>query len=153
MDTELIYILFDVYRYVTKEADPDNRWSGEDTDANVSFKSVHRHMPKNTSSYEEMYPCFPMEYDKTYFVVWAEFSTGDSFSNSGGHYEVIDVFLDESLAEKCAHNAEHEMKEENWLKFYTYERQNGEVIRQSCPWAGYFNSLDDVRVESFRLEY
>lgn len=153
---QLVYVIFDVHTYVTRERNPDDEWSAESTDANVSFRGVKKTEPRNTYNYESLTPPIELEYDKTYFIVWAKYSTGDSFGRYGGKYEAIDIFTDEKMAEACRHQAIHdESCKDKWgyIHSYKYTRQNGEVIKQSRPWSGYFENLDDVYIESFRLEY
>lgn len=73
-----------------------------------------------------------LAHGQTVFLVWAKYSTGDSFGHDGGQYELLEVHTDANTAHL---RAEHFSK----------------VTDYSVPWTGYFEHLDYVTVDSFVL--
>ena len=66
------------------------------------------------------------------YLVWAEYTSGNSFGSDGGNYELLEVLT----------NAGEAFKRKDF-----YERDNV----SSYPWCGYFESLDGVSVTTLRL--
>jgi len=66
------------------------------------------------------------------FLVWAEYTTGDSFGSDGGNYELLQVFTDADSAVASR-------------MFYEND------TRSYHPWQGYFESLDGIFVETMIL--
>lgn len=78
-------------------------------------------------------------------VLYIRYSTGDSFGQSTGNGEVMYIFSDINAAFE-AKDALSRQEQEFSVKFLDDERN---VISMSNPAAGYFESLDDVIIESF----
>lgn len=70
------------------------------------------------------------------YLVWAQYSTGDSFGRDGGQYTLLDVALTREEAEVAK-------------KFYDEATHDGSYGAKApyLPWFGYFESLDFVRVD------
>jgi hypothetical protein len=81
------------------------------------------------------------------YVVWAEYSGGNSFGSGDRNYtDVIHIFKDQDLAWNAHRILESPVGEEykNWtIKF---KSDSGKEISYCRPWLGYFESLDDVHV-------
>ena len=65
-------------------------------------------------------------------LVWAEYTTSDSFGSDGGNYELLEVFT----------NVEEAFKQKDF-----YEGVNDDRY----PWCGYFERLDGVHVTTLRV--
>lgn len=136
-----IEINFDRYEYVTREANPECSWDRGDTAA-----VVHIHGIKIADRYHDIDVPFDIESGVVYYLVWANYKTGDSFGHSDNSVEFIDLFKAEKLAEECASIARAAKGYS-----YTFKRENGRDCIQSAPWKGYFESLNDIHIEAVQL--
>lgn len=78
----------------------------------------------------------------TVWVLWVEYSTGDSFGSDSGRGEVMWVFVDEDVA----NNAADQCRIAADSTSLTFQDEDGEVIHLSNPAHGYFERLTDVHV-------
>lgn len=92
------------------------------------------------------------------YLVWVEYSTGDSFGRSDrGRVESVALFknVEDAMALKAAMdkhkwNIYWGTKEE--VKDFSFTASDGQVIEYKnnyAPWTGYFESLNDVNVSQF----
>lgn len=126
------YLKFDVQvdTHVTRAADPDDKWDNDSTDGTVTVSSCTL---IDADEYGSL-PCsFPVKVGDTIYLVWAQYSTGDSFGSYGAQYELCAVFDNPSDAEKEKDRLEN-------------------TSDYSVPWTGYFESLDSLNVESFVVQ-
>lgn len=88
-----------------------------------------------------------MDSGSTAHVVTMHYSTGDSFGRSDGRGEVLWVFdnIDDAVA---ARKALEEQREKFSVEF---KDGSGKVIKMSNPGAGYFESVNDISVETFTV--
>jgi hypothetical protein len=121
------YIKFDVAenRYSTGGYDPKDSWSRDSTDANPQVSSAQR---VGEDNHDVLGIEADIQIGQVVYLVWAQYSTGDSFGNDGGQYELLEVCLTREAAED---RKEH------------YEG----VTDFSVPWSGYFEHLDFVKVQ------
>jgi hypothetical protein len=95
--------------------------------------------------------------DKVY-IVWTEYSTGDSFGNDGGQREVVAAFVDEERAKKCALDCTNFAEKETsayWddSRYSLHvELDNGTTYKFHVPWLGYFERLEEVHVSEMIIE-
>lgn len=89
------------------------------------------------------------------YVVWAEWSTGDSFGHSeNSESEAFAVFADSYSAEQFSkYLQEYTVDEkERWGEPWTvyYEAPDGQKIHHSkiLPWDGFFESLTEVHIDA-----
>ena len=81
------------------------------------------------------------------YVVWVEYSSGDSFGHSEGNYEIIAVLKDFNEAENLAKAIRaHEDSEE--YEFLWTSSDGQQVFYGFAPWSGYFEHISDIHVES-----
>lgn len=135
-DVMYAFIDFRCTTEVTRERDPNDRWSGEDTSSDWSIPDTF----KITS--EERYGAEPLKFEpkkgKDYFVVYAIWSTGDSFSRSHrANCECFGVYETYEEAEK----REAELKNPEPKK-HDFSPKSGWL-----PWYGYFESLDETGIK------
>jgi len=71
---------------------------------------------------------------QTVYIVLARYSTGDSFGNSEGHGCIVGIYKNEKDAQAIIDSVSDE----------TYY----EKVEKYPPWKGYFESLQDIFVES-----
>jgi hypothetical protein len=135
------------YTDVTRDSDPDDRWDADDTSTSWSLRGI---MLSDVDGQHALPADFPVEIGDTVYVVYAIYSTGDSFHCADGEYlEVISFHKDRARANRnmAAANGPHASRHEMTIEF-----ENGKKITRHCPWDGYFESLDRVDVESFVVQ-
>lgn len=119
--------------------DPDDEWSRDSYDGSVSI--VGAKIVKK-DEYDVLSAKHEFSVGDVCYLVWAQYSTGDTFGRDGGQYELLEVLSTRGDAEK--------QKE-------IYENltdRRSDVVGQAIgyvPWLGYFESLDFVRIEELVL--
>lgn len=180
----LFKVEYESYCEVTRESDPDDQYSGEDTSTSHwvnGLKVVNDNTFDVGGSFSE---AELKKADNKVYMVNVIYSTGDSFSsNSGSGIEFVECFLTLEKAEKLVALIENHyslvnksngkdeymkfLKNEGLLEkieahkdynpeyfnsFYAlplyYLDEQDELKMISVPWGGYFESIDNVSVES-----
>ena len=136
-----IKINYDRCEYVTRKAYPEDDWDRGDTAAHISIHSI-----EVADRYHDIDVPFDVEPEVVYYLVWANYNTGDSFGHDDNRVEFIDLFKTEKLAEECA-----DIARASGGYNYIFTRENGRRCTQSIPWNGYFESLNDINVEAVTL--
>ena len=79
------------------------------------------------------------------FLVWAEWSTGDSFGRAyGGEVEALGLFRDEIFAEKFKNYLEKLGEDDS----YEFKSDDGQEFKnEHIGWAGYFDCLDEIHID------
>lgn len=147
---------------VTYEANPDDEWSRDSTTSSHSVDGISL-----ASEYPDVTACFPVKDGDTIYLLYAVYSTGDSFGHDeNSSIAYIDVFKTYEKAEKAAkdirmhanwfkgvHGFVVPSKEEKKKYASDYQvdikRENGKTMDVFAGWNGYFESLSYVQVESF----
>lgn len=121
-------------------------WSEEYTNFFKSIKLTSDH-PDVTSSLDIN------KYDDV-FVLWAEWSTGDSFGNSSrGCTETLGVFKSKRCAEELRDaltKFSPNVNSSDWSGKYSFKSETSDGQKFSIgyvPWCGYFESLDALNIE------
>jgi hypothetical protein len=118
--------------------DENSDWPNYET-VYYGFKmyGVFKNLPK--CSYRSALFDSELEPGNKAYVVVVRYSDGDTFSSSSGHAHIAGVFSSLKEAEKL----KKEIKD-----------QDEELPRQydNNPWTGYFNSLEEVRIERIEVE-
>lgn len=144
------YLRLDVSsrRVVTRERDPDDEWSGEDTSTSWTVEGITL---LDKDEYNALPADFPVEVGDTVYVVYAVYSTGDSFSHDeNGEFETVCFFKTREKAHAAARAVSQRTAGESYQM--TFETESGAKISRYCPWDGYFERLSYVEVESFEVE-
>lgn len=135
------------YTEVTREADPDDSWGADDTSTSWSVDGVSL---SDKDGQHALPADFPVEVGDTVYVVYAVYSTGDSFHRADGEYlEVLSFHKNSAIAYKNKESADGPRKDRHEM---TIEFDNGKKIKRYCPWDGYFESLNYVSVESCTVQ-
>lgn len=132
--------------YVTRPRDPDDRWDNDSTEALIYIHSITE---VKKADYKDVDVSFSVEHGKDYYVLWADYDTGDSFGRYCNQLELIDVFQTYAAADKARKELE-ELGEECYSREYT--RDDGAIISIHIPWAGYFESLNSINIDSVKLK-
>lgn len=126
-----MFIKFEVddYRWVTHEADTEDKWDRGSTDADVSICSATV-VPKD--GYDTLAAPEGIKEGDMIFLVWARYGTGDSFGSDGGQYELLEV---------CKSAEDAQDRKQHYLSVKDF----------SVPWSGYFEWLQEINIEEFKI--
>ena len=139
------------YEYVTDPADPNDEWSCDSThcDTDVSHLSeVKKHGD---------FIFTPNKIQDEYFLVYATYSTGDTFHNEGGLFQPIAIYSELSPALKTKDYLEKwtEKNKDSYSYSAVIQLEDGEGgfkdFKFSVPWMGYFESLEGIEVKKLLL--
>lgn len=150
------------HTHVTRESDPDDRWSGEDTSTDWYIRSI-----QGSNKDVELPARFELQEGKTYYLVYGIYSTGDSFSRQDrGCIEYVDIYKSAKSAQKAVAQLQThydlakgwkwgDSKEKKPAKFNEFSVDivggDGKNFTFSVPWTGYFECLDSLDVHAFVL--
>lgn len=132
---------------VTRQGDKDDEWDHDDTSTDWWFKSAH--LTKNQEDYSDaIYPGF-LEAGDVVHIVWAVWSTGDSFGRSEhGQMEVISVHKDPVVALNNRKSLE-DCQNHGPVNIY---QDDGSVYQYYVGWNEYFESLSYVQVQTAMVQ-
>lgn len=88
------------------------------------------------------------------YIVWAEWSSGDSFGRSdSGQSEVVHIFKDADLAFECLEILKkNQSKHDPYLgREVSFKTDSGKEINYYRPWFGYFESLSGIHLETSKV--
>jgi hypothetical protein len=111
--------------------DPDDRWTRDSFSGVTTIQSakiVDRDEFNTIPSKDDF-----VIGDKAH-IVYAQYTTGDSFGSDGGNYELLGAFKSKDDANKC---------EQHYRSLSSDD--------YSVPWNGYFESLDSIDIVSIEL--
>lgn len=98
---------------------------------------------------------FEIEPGVQYYLLYAVYETGDSFGRDGGNTEWIGLYRDYDLAEEQARKIEahangYDRRGSGGVDAYSVKivSDGGKEYQLHTPWNGYFERLEDLRVES-----
>lgn len=120
--------------------EPYGDWS-----ASYVFNVKGLSLNKPRTDYEKFNTCFDVKEGDTVYVLYMIYAEGNSFGGSSGNGEVLWVFKDLDVA-KEAKKALEDQGESFSVVFYN---ELGEKATMSNPGAGYFESVEDIQLESF----
>lgn len=122
----------------TSEADPNDSWDRPDTvfDLEEVYVELAPEGAQHVGMFDEHFEVDGVGPGDTVHVVYAAYSTGDTFGNDDGQITFMDIFTDEAKAERLA-AALREVKDYD-LSF--------EGTDYYIPFNGYFESLEGVKV-------
>lgn len=116
--------------------DPDDEWSRDSYDGEASVVSAQL---AKVDGYDTLGTEHNFNVGDVCYLVWAQYSTGDTFGRDGGKYELLEVWPTREKAEERKKFYE-ELTDERSLDV-------GQAIGY-VPWLGYFESLDYVEVKA-----
>ncbi|WEM34355.1 hypothetical protein [Xanthomonas phage X1] len=134
-----VRIDYDEHRYVTRAGSPDDRWDRDDTAADISINGIEI---VSEAGYRDLSVPFDVDINKSYILLWADYNTGDSFGHDRNYVEFIDLFETIERAQ-----AARKALEEGTSYTRSYVREDGTGVSTSIPWAGYFESLNELRLD------
>jgi len=156
MNQDVFGLSLDIHEYggVSRESDPNDEWSGEDTWTSYDVNGIRYISPTETKVVADLVRNGTPRWGEVYHVVTLTYSTGDSFSSHSGYRCLpIAAYDTEAAAEDCRRILEADGSEYNFKDNHVLipNPDGGEPISIYRAWAGYFESIDDVTVRSFAL--
>ena len=113
-------------------------WSASSTWKDPKFIEKDNTCPDVTSDYN-------FAEGTTAFLVWAIWTTGDSFGeHAGGNAEAIWLFETIDAARELE-NKLRKVPDMEPIKYTSLDKQKIH-IRYGLPWSGYFEHLDEIRI-------
>lgn len=149
---------FNSYSQSTGGYDPDDSWSRDSTSTSWTAPNVCRILndekPRGYIGYEIDEVPDTVKRGDTIYMVWVQWSSGDSFGHDdGAHHEVIGFYQTAELAEQARKAIDDDSQ-----TGYSFE-DGGNRVRvplfdgsdtreqYTGSWKGYFESLDHVDVQ------
>lgn len=146
---QYLHLLAESQTAVTRDRDPGDRWSGEDTSRSWTVTGIAL---SDKDGCDALPADFPVALGDTVYAVYAVYSTGDSFSrNKGANLEVVAFYKTAEKAHTAAAAISKRKRDREQDFKMSVELGSGGVVKLYCQWDGYFESLDYVRVESFAV--
>lgn len=147
---------FDCYSHSTGGYDPEDSWSRDSTSTTWSAPTSCK-IVTDTARYGSEYDEVPdtVKPGDTIYMVWVQWSSGDSFGqDDGANHEVIGFYQTAELAEQARKAVDDECR-----TGYSFEQGGNRVLvplfdgsgtreQYTGSWKGYFESLDHVDVQA-----
>lgn len=143
---------------VTREANPEDSWDGEDLDTSWT---ITPNISESDETSPDIVVPFKLDLDKNYYIVHVIYSTGDSFHHHSGYQcDFIELFQNKEKAETLV----KAIKEQNY-DYYSnkrdfgenayilpYKDEKGNEKTLYCKWNGYFESIDVCEALTVNLQ-
>ena len=153
-----IKFLDDFYIETIREKDPCDEWDADDTCEYHhirGFKIIDKDKYSNYSNLSVEYEINP---EKSYYLLYVIYDTGDSFHREEGKICFINLYENKEIAEMCAKIIYDNYKD--WQERDNIDdKYNVTIFSNSgeknftffCPWKVYFESLSNVEITSIRV--
>jgi hypothetical protein len=161
--TTKIQVVDEYYTTATREADEDDSWDRGNTDTTHYIKGMEIVTAPNQSVDLEV--PFKIVPDKSYYLIYALYTTGDTFGSDTGNIEYIGLYktykecqVNETRIYAHQRGPDPTIKVKSKAKKDKYSEYSVELISPSgqpymvgCPWNGYFNGLESIVIEGVYL--
>ena len=133
----------------TSEVDPDDRWSRAST---ATSWTVHGVRLVEQDGHQSLPVDFPVQVGDVVHVLYAVYSTGDTFGHDDGYsLEFLSVHKNYEVAQRNLASVEGRSRANSQYTM-TLEFDSGGKVERHCPWDGFLESLDYVRLETFVVQ-
>jgi len=142
----------DTYSTVTHPADPDDEWDRDSTSTSHSIQGFYA-APEESTRYSDLWVPYEPEFSVDYYLLYAVYSTGDSFGHDDGQgIEYIGLYTENELdvARENQKKIEEHARNKDGDFHVELKTPGGMMFQQHTPWVGYFESLDYTDIESVR---
>jgi hypothetical protein len=144
------------YTEITREADPDEQWDSDDLHTEWIIESK---ITESNDTFPDIVVPFKLDLDKTYYLVYVIYNTGDSFHHHSGYgCCFVEIFKDKDKAEDLSKKIKEQNKEYNSKRdlgknaySLSYKDELGNDKKISCEWNGYFESIQSCEVKEMHL--
>lgn len=159
---------------VSRYADPDSDYDRDDTWQEHYIESISQ---ADENQFYDLTVEFDLDPKCEYYLLYAIYSTGDSFGHDEGRIEFVGLYensyaANENMRRIEAHYETYRQLNDRWYhsskqmsktelknlekNFDSYSvtliANDGREYKVSVPWTGYFESLTDVRVETVLVD-
>ncbi len=142
-------IVDDAYSNDTSEPDTDDSWDRANTHTShniVGFRAA----PESDGKYYDIEIPYAPLFEERYYLLYAVYSTGDSFGHDeGSSIEYIGFYKPSQLgiAQENERKLNDFTRDRNHGKYSVkLKSPEGKIYDQSVPWVGYFESLDHMDI-------
>ena len=144
-----VQIIDEAYRQETSTPDPDDRWDRASTSTDHTITGFHA-APETDEKYYDLVIPYEPQYDEEYFLLYAVYSTGDSFGHDeGAGIEYIGFYRKNQLDIAQENQRKIEGQDLDSDKYsLKLNSPAAKEFDQHAPWIGYFESLDIVEIVS-----
>lgn len=142
-DVSYVNITDEVDTWVTVESDGQMYGQGECTAQSHTITGLQLAEGK----YGDIGVPFKVVEGETYYLLWASYNTGDSFSHQEGLVCFIDLFQSKEVAEENAKRCTAKLEEYS----VCIKLDDGREYKMHAPWEGYFESLNFIEVLPLKL--
>lgn len=142
-----IRVVYDSYRYVTREENPDDSWSRDNTDADYTIRAV-----SESGNYFDLVADFELDASRSYHLLYMIYDTGDSFGTDGGQIEFIMLYQDLNVAHTNRQRLVDHYESPGDSHTVALVSDSGEECQIGVPYMGYFETLRDVEVKTVVVE-
>jgi len=141
----MTHLRIDVNReeYYTAEPNPRDSWDNGCSAASIEINGMY---VMHDSQYRDITVDFDVVRGRNYYLLWADYCTGDSFGTYDNCFEAIDVFETWEAADAARQALLNTEGRYNGC----YTRENGKQVSMSLPWVGYFEHLNDLNIQKVR---
>jgi hypothetical protein len=137
-----IAVSAEVETWDSRAADPDDSWDRGDTSGRVTNVLAFPDKGPSYSYGDSIARDLDVKFGDTVYAVVADYESGDTFGRSGGHAQVLDVFLTEAEAAALVEAAKDVPKGDEMGRYgFTHNE-----VDYHRSWVGYFESLNDLDV-------
>lgn len=143
-----IFIPYRRHEHTTRERDETDSWDRGDSAASIYMGNA---IFTSDDSYKDgQWIEVPISFvpGRKYFLLWADYNTGDSFGTSHNQIEIIDIFRYRREADRWRLHLLRDSSRHS----ETYRRADGSPSSLYKPWSGYFESLNDLNIEEVTFE-
>lgn len=139
----------DSYTTVTRERDSDDCWDRDSTSTHWTIEGLKL---VEQEGYKTATVPFKPQKGKVYHLLYAVYSTGDSFGHDEGRcFEVIGVYRNHKVAEDNEKVLRFKPEPGHEFEAVDLKTEGLGIHKYSRPWMGYFESLDILEVRSLIL--
>lgn len=146
MNGAKIIVIDDCYEYTTRHGTGD--WDNDDT---YQHHNINGFAVVEDGYYHFQCAIEDIDWEKTYYLVYVNYDTGDSFGHYAGRAYFVDLFESKELAFVLAEAIEENAKDYEGKSDWTLMYKVDDGTERECytsPWLGYFESLNQVYVKS-----
>lgn len=134
----------DYSSYTDQTRDPydDDEWDRGDTETIIS--TINNFKIVNDTDYNDGIIIFEPEYNRSYFLLYVVYGTGDSFGSNSGQIWFVDLYENMEIAQANLRIIKNHGEDFSITLLSEYEGDKVTKYQTSAPWVGYFEWLQDV---------
>lgn len=128
--------------------DPEYRWSRDSTHTENTVTGIS--IPRKSYD-KDLCVDFEVKEGVTYYLLWADYETGDSFGRDSGQTEWVALYESKDIAEKAANILRDNYDNKRNQYEVTIPLTENKEMSFYIPWKGYFEHLNYLEVTPVEL--